>query len=258
MMEALSPANIGLLLFGIFFVLLLIGSPIMVALGVATMACFIVLDIDLSLMIERAFASLTAFPLMALPAFVLAGSLMEAAGVSRRLVHVAENIVGPTPGGLAISTTLSCVFFGAISGSGPATTAAVGMLMIPAMAKRGYNVGYAAAATATAGGIGIIIPPSIPMVIYGVSGQQSISKMFMAGIIPGILIAVGLSVMHFFLCRNLKTEGLDWSMKTFIHSLRDGFWSGDHPWRHLRRYLHADGSRRRGHFLHHPRGYLHP
>ena len=95
MMEALSPANIGLLLFGIFFVLLLIGSPIMVALGVATMACFIVLDIDLSLMIERAFASLTAFPLMALPAFVLAGSLMEAAGVSRRLVHVAENIVGP-------------------------------------------------------------------------------------------------------------------------------------------------------------------
>ena len=163
MMEALSPANIGLLLFGIFFVLLLIGSPIMVALGVATMACFIVLDIDLSLMIERAFASLTAFPLMALPAFVLAGSLMEAAGVSRRLVHVAENIVGPTPGGLAISTTLSCVFFGAISGSGPATTAAVGMLMIPAMAKRGYNVGYAAAATATAMGVmSVIVPTDVP------------------------------------------------------------------------------------------------
>ena len=164
MMEALSPANIGLLLFGIFFVLLLIGSPIMVALGVATMACFIVLDIDLSLMIERAFASLTAFPLMALPAFVLAGSLMEAAGVSRRLVHVAENIVGPTPGGLAISTTLSCVFFGAISGSGPATTAAVGMLMIPAMAKRGYNVGYAAAATATAIGVmSVIVPTDVPI-----------------------------------------------------------------------------------------------
>ena len=164
MMEALSPANIGLLLFGIFFVLLLIGSPIMVALGVATMACFIVLDIDLSLMIERAFASLTAFPLMALPAFVLAGSLMEAAGVSRRLVHVAENIVGPTPGGLAISTTLSCVFFGAISGSGPATTAAVGMLMIPAMAKRGYNIGYAAAATATAIGVmSVMVPTDVPM-----------------------------------------------------------------------------------------------
>ncbi len=225
MFEALTPGGIGLLLFAIFFVLLLIGSPIMVALGVATMTCFIALDIDLSMMIERAFASLTAFPLMALPAFVLAGSLMEAAGVSRRLVHIAENIVGPTPGGLAISTTLSCVFFGAISGSGPATTAAVGMLMIPAMAKRGYNVGYAAAATATAGGIGIIIPPSIPMVIYGVTGQQSISKMFMAGILPGFLVAIALSLTHFFLCRNMKTDGLDWSMQTFLRSLRDGFWS---------------------------------
>lgn len=224
-MEALSPANIGFLLFGVFFLLLLIGSPIMVALGVATMACFLMLGIDLSLMIERAFASLTAFPLMALPAFVLAGALMEAAGVSRRLVHIAENIVGPTPGGLAISTTLSCVFFGAISGSGPATTAAVGMLMIPAMTRRGYNVGYAAAATATAGGIGIVIPPSIPMVIYGVSGQQSISKMFMAGVFPGILIAVGLSLMHFFLCRTRQMDGLNWSMKAFLQSLRDGFWS---------------------------------
>lgn len=225
MMEALSPAGIGLLLFAVFFVLLLIGSPIMVALGVATMTCFIVLDIDLSLMIERAFASLTAFPLMALPAFVLAGSLMEAAGVSKRLVHVAENVVGPIPGGLAISTTLSCVFFGAISGSGPATTAAVGMLMIPAMTRRGFNTAYAAAATATAGGIGIIIPPSIPMVIYGVSGQQSISKMFMGGIIPGIMIALSLSFMHFLLCRNLKVEGLHWSFQSFIHSLKDGFWS---------------------------------
>ena len=207
MMEALSPANIGLLLFGIFFVLLLIGSPIMVALGVATMACFIVLDIDLSLMIERAFASLTAFPLMALPAFVLAGSLMEAAGVSRRLVHVAENIVGPTPGGLAISTTLSCVFFGAISGSGPATTAAVGMLMIPAMAKRGYNVGYAAAATATAGGIGIIIPPSIPMVIYGTSTGTSVSTMFMAGFLPGIMIGLALCALCYFYCKKMGWKG---------------------------------------------------
>ena len=138
-MEALTPMGIGGLLFAVFFVLLLIGCPIMVALGVGTMVCFIILDIDLSMMIERAFASLTAFPLMALPAFVLAGALMEASGISRRLVAVAAAFVGPIPGGLAISTVLSCVFFGAISGSGPATTAAVGMLMIPAMTKRGYH-----------------------------------------------------------------------------------------------------------------------
>lgn len=225
MLEAVTPATIGLLLFSVFFALLLIGSPIMVALGIATMSCFFMLDISVSIMIEKAFASLTAFPLMALPCFVLAGALMEAAGISRRLVHIAENIVGPIPGGLAISTALSCVFFGAISGSGPATTAAVGMLMIPAMACRGYDKAYAAATTATAGGIGIIIPPSIPMVIYGVSGQQSISQMFMGGIIPGFLIAFCLSCMHFYLCRDLKTDGLNWNKAAMMHSLKDGFWS---------------------------------
>ena len=224
-MEALTPLAIGGLLFVILFALLLIGAPIMVALGMATMACFVLLDIDLSIMVERAFASLTAFPLMALPAFVLAGALMEASGISRRLVNIAENIVGPIPGGLAISTVLSCVFFGAISGSGPATTAAVGMLMIPAMTKRGYDTAYAAAATSTAGGIGIIIPPSIPMVIYGVTGQVSISKMFMAGFIPGIIVAISLCVVHYLRCKNISTVGMTWNAKNLLFSLKDGFWS---------------------------------
>ena len=224
-MEALTPLAIGGLLFVILFALLLIGAPIMVGLGMATMACFLLLGIDLSIMVERAFASLTAFPLMALPAFVLAGALMEASGISRRLVNIAENIVGPIPGGLAISTVLSCVFFGAISGSGPATTAAVGMLMIPAMTKRGYDKAYAAAATSTAGGIGIIIPPSIPMVIYGVTGQVSISKMFMAGFIPGIIVAISLCVVHYLRCKNISTAGMTWNAKNLLFSLKDGFWS---------------------------------
>ena len=224
-MEVMTPLATGGLLFIIFFILLLIGAPIMVGLGMATMACFVLLDIDLSIMVERAFASLTAFPLMALPAFVLAGALMEASGISRRLVNIAENIVGPIPGGLAISTVLSCVFFGAISGSGPATTAAVGMLMIPAMTKRGYDTAYAAAATSTAGGIGIIIPPSIPMVIYGVTGQVSISKMFMAGFIPGIIVAISLCVVHYLRCKNISTAGMTWNAKNLLFSLKDGFWS---------------------------------
>lgn len=224
-MEVMTPLATGGLLFIIFFILLLIGAPIMVALGMATMACFVLLDIDLSIMVERAFASLTAFPLMALPAFVLAGALMEASGISRRLVNIAENIVGPIPGGLAISTVLSCVFFGAISGSGPATTAAVGMLMIPAMTKRGYDTAYAAAATSTAGGIGIIIPPSIPMVIYGVTGQVSISKMFMAGFIPGIIVAISLCVVHYLRCKNISTAGMTWNARNLLFSLKDGFWS---------------------------------
>lgn len=226
MIEGLTPSQIAEILFISFSILLIIGTPIMVALGVAAMICFVAVGTDLNNMIQMAFSSLTSFPLMALPCFVLAGALMECAGISKRLVHIAENIVGPIPGGLAVSTALSCVFFGAISGSGPATTAAVGMLMIPAMMKRGYSPGYAAAATATAGGVGIVIPPSIPMVIYGVAGQQSITKMFMGGIIPGVLIALGLSLVHVFLCRNLKTTGgVEWSLSGFVDSLKKGFWS---------------------------------
>ncbi len=226
MIPDITSVQIAQILFVSFSILLLIGTPIMVALGISAMLSFVVAGTDLSNMIQMAFSSMTSFPLMALPCFVLAGALMESAGMSRRLVHIAENIVGPIPGGLAVSTALSCVFFGAISGSGPATTAAVGMLMIPAMTKRGYDAGYAAAATATAGGVGIVIPPSIPMVIYGVSGQQSITKMFMGGIIPGILIALGLSFLHMYLCRNLQTTGaVQWSMSSLTKSLRDGVWS---------------------------------
>jgi C4-dicarboxylate transporter DctM subunit len=225
-MMAITSGEVAMVLFGVFFVILLLGSPIMVALGIAAMASFAMVGTDLGAMIEMAASSLTSFPLMALPCFVLAGALMEAAGVSRRLVHIAENIVGPIPGGLAVSTALACVFFGAISGSGPATTAAVGMLMIPAMAKRGYDKAYAAATAATAGGIGIIIPPSIPMVIYGVAGQQSIAKMFMGGFIPGTMIALAFSAGHLYFCRNLDTTGLQqWSSKTLVKSLREGFWS---------------------------------
>ncbi len=221
----MSAGTIGLLLFGIFLFLLFIGSPIMVALGLSTFAVYFLVDKDPVMLIQMAAASLSSFPLMALPSFILAGALMEASGMSRRLVLIAEHIVGPLPGGLPVSTALACVFFGAISGSGPATTAAVGMLMIPAMVRRGYSKGYAAAAAATAGGVGIIIPPSIPMVIYGVSGQQSITKMFMGGVIPGIMIATGLCLMHVFLNRNRKGDGLAWSWGALFQTIRSGFWS---------------------------------
>lgn len=129
----MSPAGV---LFATFAVLMLLGSPITVALGVAAMAALYTVDQNLVTLVQIAFTSVNSFPIMALPAFMLVGALMECAGISRRLVAIAENIVGPIPGGLAVSTALACVFFGAISGSGPATTAAVGMLMIPAMIRR--------------------------------------------------------------------------------------------------------------------------
>lgn len=220
----MSAASILFICFG---TLLLMGAPIAVSLGVASMAAFWSVGQDLSTLVQVAFSSVNQFPLMALPAFVLAGALMESAGISRRLVKVAESLVGSLDSGLAISTTLACVFFGAISGSGPATTAAVGMLMIPAMITRGYDKGYASAATASSGGVGIIIPPSIPMVIYGVAAQESITEMFIAGIVPGFLIAFGLIVVHIIRCRG-KGYGEGMPKLSFGHiakTLREGFWA---------------------------------
>ncbi len=215
------------ILFVSFGALLLMGAPIAVSLGVAAMAAFMSVGQDLSTLVQVAFSSVNQFPLMALPAFVLSGALMEAAGISRRLVKVAESLVGSLDSGLAISTTLACIFFGAISGSGPATTAAVGMLMIPAMINRGYDKGYASAATAASGGIGIIIPPSIPMVIYGVTAQESITEMFVAGIVPGFLIAVGLIIVHIIRCHG-KGYGKGMPKMSFGHivkTIREGFWA---------------------------------
>ncbi|MDO4905660.1 MAG: TRAP transporter large permease [Lautropia sp.] len=232
------------ILFGSFLVLLLLGAPITVSLAVSALACYLVLDIDPVTMVQIAYTSVGSFPLMALPAFVLAGALMEAAGISKRLVDIAEALAGPMTGGLGVATVLACVFFGAISGSGPATTAAVGMLMIPAMTQRGYDKSYAGALTATSGGIGIIIPPSIPMVIFGVSAlgiqvpdeaieahgefaSVSIPKLFVAGVIPGLMMAVSLIIMNCLISRRRGYRGLTerWNGRDILQSVRHGVWS---------------------------------
>ncbi|MCK5487703.1 MAG: TRAP transporter large permease [Desulfobacterales bacterium] len=214
-------------LFGTFAILLLIGAPITIALGVSSMISLVYLGNDLVYLVQVAYSSVDSFPIMALPAFILAGALMEYSGISRRLVTLAEAIAGPATGGLAGATVLACLFFGAISGSGPATTAAVGMLMIPAMINRGYDKGYASAITASSGGLGVVIPPSIPMVIYGVSGNQSIAKLFIAGFIPGILIAAGLATVNYFLCRKKGYVGSQesWSVGKITKAVKEGIWS---------------------------------
>lgn len=232
------------ILFGGFMLLLLLGAPITVALGGAAMAAYMVLDKDPIALVQIAFNSVGSFPLMALPAFVLAGALMEAAGISRRLVDIAETMAGPITGGLGVATVLACLFFGAISGSGPATTAAVGMLMIPAMTKRKYDRAYASAITAASGGLGIIIPPSIPMVIFGIAAlgmepppeavekfgtfaSLSIPKLFVAGVIPGLVMAVSLLIMNYFISKKKGYRGLseNWSGDELRAALKHGVWS---------------------------------
>ncbi len=231
-------------LFGTFLGLLVFGAPITVSLGVSAMAAFMYLDENPIKLVQIAFRSVGSFPLMALPAFILAGALMEAAGVSKRLVKIAESFAGPITGGLGAATVFACIFFGAISGSGPATTAAVGMLMIPAMVNRGYDRGYASAITASSGGLGVIVPPSIPMVIFGISGMGmqpppeaiekfgqfqslSIPKLFIAGFIPALLVATGVLIANYFRSKKRGYTGIsdNWSVGEIIQTLKSGIWS---------------------------------
>lgn len=231
-------------LFGTFFVLLLMGAPITVSLGMSALLAFLFIGQNPATFVQIAFNSVGSFPLMALPAFILAGALMEASGISRRLVDIAEAFAGPATGGLAAATVFACMFFGAISGSGPATTAAVGMLMIPAMVQRHYDRSYASAITASSGGLGVVIPPSIPMVIFGITGMGmmpppeavaehgsfqtlSIPKLFIAGIMPGMVIAGSLLIMNYLLSKKHGYRGLTdhWSPQMIGKALRRGIWS---------------------------------
>ena len=190
------------LLFGTLFVCLLIGVPIAISLGVsALVAIYFGSTLPLQIITQKAFTSLDSFPLLAIPFFMLAGILMGKGGVSKRLLDMAAAMVGWMIGGLSMVTIVACMFFAAISGSGPATVAAIGGFMIPAMKARKYDGGFAAAVAASAGSIGVIIPPSIPFVLFGVIGGVSVGDMFLAGIILGVLIGLGLMVTSYILAK---------------------------------------------------------
>jgi C4-dicarboxylate transporter DctM subunit len=214
------------ILFGMFVLLLIVGSPIVVALGASAMTVYLAAGEDFVSLVQTAWNAVDSFPIMALPAFILSGALMQSAGISRRLVHIAEVMAGPMAGGLGFSAILASMFFGAISGSGPATTAAVGMLMIPAMVDRGYSRSYAGALTASSGGLGIVIPPSIPMVIYGVTASESITKLFLAGILPGILLAGGLMIANYTISKKRGyTAGSSHPPGALRKACKDGVWA---------------------------------
>src|SRR5699024_8639136 len=186
------------LLFILLLVLIVINVPIAIALGLATIVVFIVAgNVPLVILPQKMFAALDSFPLMAAPFFILAGKLMEHGGISERLIVFAQSLVGQFKGGLAHVSIVACVFFAAISGSANATTAAIGSIMIPAMVKAGYDRNFATAIQAAGGTTGIVIPPSVPLVLYGVSASVSISSLFIAGIVPGILLGVSLMIVAY-------------------------------------------------------------
>lgn len=219
---------VGLLLFGLLIIFLLCGFPIAVCIGAASVFTFLQAGLPLQNFISKFYANINSFTLMAVPFFMFAGALMSTGGMSKRLVRLARAFVGWMSGGLAHVVIIASAFFAALSGSAPATCAAIGGMMIPEMKKNGYPAEFSAAVQCVAGTIGTIIPPSIPMVVYSISAGCSVGAMFAAGFLPGILYALCLMGYSAWVC---KKEGIGKeSYQTFSWSevwaaFKDAIWA---------------------------------
>jgi tripartite ATP-independent transporter DctM subunit len=208
-----------------FAVLVLLGVPFAFALALCVIAAIAVTGMDPMLLPQTLMAGTQSFSLLAIPFFMLAGEVMSAGGLSRRLVNVADVFVRHLPGGLGLVTILAALVFAAISGSAPATTAAIGAVMIPAMAERGYSKGYATALCVSAGVLAPLIPPSIAFVIWGVMAEQSIAKLFISGVVPGLLMALGMVVLVLWHARTSGVQRMPRaSGREIVKALREGFW----------------------------------
>ncbi|MDO6485743.1 TRAP transporter large permease [Shimia thalassica] len=221
---------ISLVLFASLFVLLLISVPIGICLGLATMLVMVLVDgtPPMVLLARSVVTGADSFPLIAVPLFILAGDLMQHGGMSRRLVGFANSLIGHIRAGLAYVNVLACVFFAAISGSSPATVAAIGSNLIPEMEKVGYTRRFSSALTASSGMIGVMIPPSIPFIIYGVTAEVSIGKLFLAGVVPGILFAIMFMVIARLLLRkdrDIAESTTSFSKEAVKSSFRESIWA---------------------------------
>lgn len=200
----------GLVMFAALIGLILINVPVAVSIGLAAMSGILISDIPMQPVVvaQRMFTAVDSFPFMAIPFFMLAGGIMGKGGISKRLIHLASALIGGLRGGLGLITILASAFFGAISGSNPATVAAIGGIMVPAMISKGYPAPFSASVAAAGGTLGVIIPPSIPMITFGVVAGVSIGDMFIAGVGPGILLALLLSLVVVIQARrlNIPTE----------------------------------------------------
>ena len=185
------------ILFSSLLILFALGVPVAFSMGLASIFAMMDSGISLQVVIQRVFSSLDSFPLMAIPFFILAGNIMEYSGISQRLINLANSIVGRMTGGLGMVTVLTAMFFASISGSSAATTAAIGSILIPAMVKRGFPKPFSTSVQAVSGELGVIIPPSIPMIIFALSAGTAISigDLFLAGIGPGLLISLSLMLV---------------------------------------------------------------
>ena len=207
----------AVLLFGALCLLLIIGMPIAVSFGLSVIAVFYAGNHTMLFpaLPQRMFTSIDSFPFMAIPFFILAGNLMSEGGISRRLLDFMQVLLRRRVAALAKITTGTSLFFGSISGSNPATVAAVGGITIPAMIKKGYPRDLAGAIAASSGTVGVILPPSIPMVTYAVTANVSVGTMFISGIVPGLMIATALFMIHGFVCGKYEPADINAPRLTF-------------------------------------------
>ena len=211
-----------------FFILLFLTVPIGISIGMSIIIYFLLFNTQpISFLCQNMFTACDSFPLMAIPFFVAGGALMTQGGITKRLVNLADACIGHITGGFAMVTAICCAFFGAISGSAPATVAAIGTLMVPAMIERGYDKAFSLAIIATSGCLGVIIPPSIPMVIFGTTTGASVGTLFIAGIGPGIVFCLALCLYSYFICKKngWKGNGKKFSIKRVGLEFKNAVWA---------------------------------
>lgn len=231
------------ILFIALFVLLLIGVPVGFAIGGATMIAMLTAsDLNMAINAQYCYSGIFSFTVMAIPFFMLAGLIMSTGGIARRIVNFASTLISFVNGAIGCVTIISCMFFGALSGSGMATTSAIGGMMIPEMKKKGYDPAYAATIVCFGGIVGPIIPPSLSFVLYGASTGVSISQLFLAGILPGILIGISFVIANIVICTLTKTDlikekravsdekvpmgqAMKYRLGEIGRSMKDGFWA---------------------------------
>lgn len=215
-----------LLLIALFLLLLAMGTPVGMSMGASALAAWLLTtDASPMLAVQRLYAGADSFPLLAVPLFITAGEIMSTGGISQRIVRLADALVGHLPGNLGLVCVTASMIFAGISGSAAADVAAVGAIMIPALAKRGYDPARAAALQAAAGSMGVVIPPSIPAIIYGALSGASVSRLFLAGVLPGLLMAVSLSLVWIWLNRHETSARRPFSGRELKAALADGAWA---------------------------------
>jgi C4-dicarboxylate transporter DctM subunit len=214
------------ILFGLLFAMLLAGIPIAVSLGLSTTACILAFTTDTPMMIaQKLFVSLNKFALMAIPLFVLMGNFLSQGGTAYRIIRFARSLVGHLPGGLPMSAIFACVIFAAVSGSSPATVAAIGSLMMGAIHADGYSYRFSVGSIVSSGSLGILMPPSIILIVYGVTVDQSIGQLFMAGVLPAIFLGGMLMVVTYIAAKRGGHERKEMAPLSEIWaSFKDAIW----------------------------------